>query len=141
MEHFTIEGQWWRPEQPGRRVPGTLTFNKDGLVLVLYDSLREFQIPDGEVVGGGAPEWKVEPVIHGFTRDGDRLTLIDVGGANRVAPFDPVQENYRAEVALRGCHTDEDNFSEARFGFDYLDAWANPPPITVDGDMREAVEV
>lgn len=141
MEHFIAEGQWWLPEEPGRRVPGTLTFNADGLELVLYDALRTFEMPEGEVVGVGSPEWEVEPVLHGRTRDGRDFTLVEVGGANLKGPFDVVQEVYRPEIALDGCHTRSDLFAEAWCSFDYLDAWADAPPITVDHDDRDAVQV
>lgn len=91
MEHFTLEGKWWLPGAATRHVPGTLTFNADGIELVLYGSLREFQMPEGQVVHVGAPEWAVEPVVHGGSRDGRRFTLLEVGGANLRGPFDEVR--------------------------------------------------
>lgn len=141
MEHFIVEGQWWLPDRAGRRVPGTLTFNTDGLELVLCGPLREFEMPEGEVVRVGAPEWEVEPVVHGRSRDGRRFTLLEVGGANLRGPFQEVQEVHRPSMALAGCHTNADLFSEVWCDFDYLDAWADPPSITDEGDQREEVAV
>lgn len=141
MEHFIVEGQWWLPDDPAWRVPGTLTFNADGLELVLYAALHKFEIGEGESVRVGAPEWEVEPVVHGRTRDGRDFTLLEVGGANLRGPFDEGQEVYRPEMALDGCQTRSDLFAEAWCGFDYLNAWANPPSIAVEDNDRGAVEV
>jgi hypothetical protein len=141
MEHFTVEGQWWLPDDPGHRVPGTLTFDADGLGLLLYAALHKFEIPEGQTVRAGAPEWEVEPVVHGRTRDGRDFTLLEVGGANLRGPFDDVQEVYRPEMALGGCRTRSDLFAEAWCGFDYLEAWADPPSISDDGEDRDAVHV
>lgn len=44
-------------------------------------------------------------------------------------------------MALDGCHTRSDRFAEAWCSFDYLDAWADPPPVAVDGDDQDAVQV
>lgn len=141
MEYFTVEGLWWVPDEGQRRVAGTLTFDAEGLELVLYDALREFGIPADEVVGVAAPEWEVKPFVHGMTRDGRRFTLFDVGGANLTGPFDVVEERYRPELALEGCHTSSNYFAEVWCGFDYLDAWAEPPSVTQDSDARDTVEV
>ncbi len=122
MQHFTAEGQWWLPETPERRVPGTLTFDGDGLELVLYDALREFTMTEGEVVGVASPDWSVEPILHGRTRDGRDFTLFQAGGLNLRGPFDVTKEVYRPEMALGGCHTNLDDFIEVWCGFDYLDA-------------------
>ncbi len=140
VEHFTTEGQWWLPDQSDRRVPGTLTFNADGLELVLYAALREFEMLEDRVVDVAAPDWEVEPVLHGRARDGRDFTLLEVGGANLKAPFQEVTEVYRPAMALAGCHTRSDLFSEVWCDFDYLDAWADPPSIT-DGDHRDDVSV
>jgi hypothetical protein len=82
MNYFTFEGVWWLPQSPVRRVPGTLTFDADGLVLVVYDSLAEFTVPAGHVIEGGVPEWKLTPMIHGRRRDGKDVTLLRAEGAN-----------------------------------------------------------
>lgn len=89
----------------------------------------------------GSPEWEVEPVLHGRTREGRDFTLLAVGGANLKGPFHEVREVYRPEMALAGCHTGSDEFSEAWCDFDYLDAWVDPPSTTNGGDQRDEVSV
>lgn len=141
MEHFVAEGTWWLPDDPARRAPGTLTFNADGLELVLYAALHKFEMPEGQTVRVGAPEWAVEPLVHGRTRDGRDFTLLEVGGANFRGPFDEGEDVYRPEMALDGCHTRSDLFAEVWCGFDYLEPWASPPSIAIECDDRDAVEV
>lgn len=141
MDHFSLEGQWWLPAEPEYQVPGTCTFDGDGLRLVLYKPLRNFELPDDGVFEGDFPEWKVEPVVHGRTRDAKRITLFDVGGVNLVGPFDVVKEVYHPELALVGCHTTSDSFIEAWCEFDYLDAWANPPAVTIGSLRQDSVQV
>jgi ApeA N-terminal domain 1 len=92
VAHFTIEGPWWLPDELAHRVPGTLTFDADRLGLVLYDALRKFEMPEGQAVGVGASEWKVDPIVHGRTREGRDFTLFEVGGSNSSGPFDVVRE-------------------------------------------------
>ncbi len=141
MEHFTVEGHWWLPPDPHRRVAGTLSFSTDGLKLVVYDALRKFNAPEVQVLKVGRPEWQVEPIVHGRTRDGREFTLLEVGGANLAGPFKVVERVYRPELALAGSHTAADRFTAAWCTFDYLDAWADPPSITADGAARDSVEV
>jgi hypothetical protein len=141
MEHFVVDGQWWLPDDPGRRVPGTCTFNADGLELVLYAALREFEVPKGQVIGVATREWEVEPVVHGTTRDGHDFTLLQVGGAKLRGAWDDVREVYRPEIALDGCHTRCDLFAEVWCDFDYLQAWVDPPSIAVEGEDQDTVQV
>lgn len=52
-----------------------------------------------------------------------------------------VHEVYRRKLVLDGCHTRSDRFAEVWCDFDYLDAWAEPPSATVEGDARDSIEV
>jgi ApeA N-terminal domain 1 len=129
MDYFTFEGTWWLPESPERQVPGTLTFDADGLVLVIYDSLAGFTVPEGQVIQGGFPEWKLTPMIHGCRRNGKDVTLLRAEGANREGPSVRSQ-TYRIETALVGAHIADDSFTEVWCSFDCLDVWAQPPSLT-----------
>jgi hypothetical protein len=40
MDAYSAEGVWWRPEASQQRVPGTLTFDEDGVQLVVYEPLQ-----------------------------------------------------------------------------------------------------
>jgi hypothetical protein len=143
MDVYSAEGMWWRPEASQQRVPGTLTSDEDGDELVVYGPLGP-SIPskDGVVEIGGSDR-VVTPVVHGRTRDGTDITLLDVGGLMSLpVPSAEVREPYTVSVACIGGHFREDAFIEARAEFDWLDAWLDPPPIvddTVTGARDETV--
>ena len=143
MDVYSAEGVWWRPEAPQHRVPGTLTSDADGVQLVVYGPLGPSIPSEGRVVEIGASDWVARPVVHGRTRDGADVTLLDVGGLMSLpVPSAEVREPYTVSVACIGGHLREDAFVEARAEFDWLDAWLDPPPIvddTVTGSREETV--
>jgi hypothetical protein len=78
-------------------------------------------------------EWVATPVVHGRTRDGADITLLDIGGLMSLpVPSAEVRETHTAAVACIGGHFGEDAFIEARAEFDWLDAWLDPPSIVDD---------
>jgi ApeA N-terminal domain 1 len=80
MDVYSAEGVWWRPEASQHRVPGTLTSDEDGVQLVVYGLLRPSIPANVGVVKVEGSEWEATPVVHGRTRDGADITLLDVGG-------------------------------------------------------------
>jgi ApeA N-terminal domain 1/Apea-like HEPN len=143
MDVYSAEGVWWRPEAPQHRVPGTLTSDEDGVELIVYGPLGPSIPSEGGVVEIGGSDRVVTPVVHGRTRDGTDITLLDVGGLMSLpVPSAEVREPYTVSVACIGGHFREDAFIEARAEFDWLDAWLDPPPIvddTVTGARDETV--
>lgn len=139
MRYFSESGVFWLPEGPERRIPGTLTFDVGGLVLVVHDSLETFVMSEDEAVGV-SPEWKNFPVVLGRRHDGQDTTLLNVSGISMPGPFDATQERWEADFALTGGHTTSDAFESARFGFDALMAWADPPGIARDGEERPTLQ-
>src|SRR4029453_10832548 len=80
-------------------------------------------------------EWVATPVVHGRTRDGADITLLDVVGLMSLPiPSAEVRETPTLALACIGGHFDEDAFIEARAEFDWLDAWLDPPSI-VDNNI------
>lgn len=134
MDVYSAEGVWWRPEASQHRVPGTLTSDGDGVQLVVYEPLRPSIPSKVGVVKIEGSEWVATPVVHGRTRDGADITLLDVGGLMSLpVPFAAeVREPYTVSVACVGGHFGEDAFIEARAEFDWLDAWLDPPSIVDD---------
>src|SRR5262249_51111204 len=129
MEYVTVDGVWWLPGSPHERVPGTLTFDADGLALVVYGSLVPLVAAPGEVLVQEAPDWETTPVILGRTHEGQNWTLLDAGGANIIGRL-VAQSSYRVRMALMGTHTESDQFIGALCKFDYLNVWAEPPSLT-----------
>ena len=138
MDVYSAEGVWWRPEAPQHRVPGTLTSDEDDVQLVLYGPLRP-SIPSKDGVAAiEESEWVATPVVHGRSRDGADITLLDVDGLMSLpVPSAEVRETRTVSVACIGGHFDEDAFIEAQAEFDWLDAWLDPPSI-VDDDVTSA---
>jgi hypothetical protein len=113
MDVYSAEGVWWRPEASQHRVPGTLTSDEDGVQLVVYGPLRP-SIPSKVGVGKiEGPQWVATPVVHGRTRDGADITLLDVGGLMSlpVPVAAEVREPHTVAVACIGGHFGEDAFS------------------------------
>ena len=134
MDYFALEGKWWLPHDPSHEVSGTLTFDADGVNLVVYDSLRRFEAPEVRVVHSRV-ESVTEPVVLGRARDGRAVTLFDVSGLSMAGPFRDVTEDYRVRLALVGIHTATDLIRQAWCEFDYLEPWVNPDSIfEYDGD-------
>jgi hypothetical protein len=133
MDVYSAEGVWWRPEASQHRVPGTLTSDEDGVQLVVYGPLRPSTSSKVGVVKIEGPVWVTTPVVHGRTRDGADITLLDVGGLMSLpVPSAEVRETHTVAVACIGGHFGEDAFIEARAEFDWLDAWLDPPSIVDD---------
>ena len=133
MDVYSAEGVWWRPEASQHRVPGTLTSDEDGVQLVVYGPLGP-SIPsrDGVVRIEGSG-WVATPVVHGRTRDGADITLLDVGGLMSLPiPSAEVRETHTVSIACIGGHFSGDAFIEAQAEFDWLDAWVDPPSIVDD---------
>src|SRR5215211_3023718 len=115
MDVYSAEGMWWRPEASQQRVPGTLTSDEDGVELVVYGPLGP-SIPsqDGVVKIEGS-QWVATPAVHGRTRDGADITLLDVGGLMSLpVPSAEVREPHTVAVACIGGHFGGNVFIEAR---------------------------
>ena len=109
MDVYSAEGLWWRPEASQHRVPGTLTSDEDGVQLVVYGPLRPSIPSEVGAVKIQGSQSVATPVIHGRTRDGADITLLDVGGLMSLpVPFAAeVGEPYTVSVACIGGHFGE----------------------------------
>jgi hypothetical protein len=133
VDYFAVEGVWWLPESPEHKMPGSLTFDADGLGLTVDGSLVPTVAAPGQVLAQGPPDWTTTPVILGTTRDGRKVTLLATGGANLVGPKIG-RSTYRGGFAVVGAHTRADSFTEAWCEFDCLNAWTHPPSLTEDAE-------
>lgn len=138
MKHFISSGVFWLPADRTREVPGQVTFDADGVTLTLQGSLRAPAVLPG-AGGSASPEWASEPVAHGQLHGGTEVTLLDLDG--RTMPFRLHEETWRAGFALSGGLTEADAFDVARFEFDALLAWADPPGIAAEGPPSERVVI
>jgi len=70
MESFSAMGTWWIPDAEDRKVAGTVSFNRDGTILLSISEALEEASPSG------VTKSTRYPVILGDTRDGKELTLL-----------------------------------------------------------------
>jgi hypothetical protein len=133
LEEHSFEGEWWVPQVPARRVPGTLVFSGDGFMLTTKGAL--LSPPDG--LGGGVIEDILEladiAVVLGKADSGPHITLLAVHGRRWMLPSGPgirVTEVWRPETALIGGHVPASaRFDEILVRTEHLDAWAGTPDV------------
>ena len=126
MEFFVAPGRFWLPQPQRRMVHGSLTFDEDGVRLVLTDPLRAPHVREDGIVSG-SPEPADEAVVHGWLRDGRPVTLLRLRGWSM--PADGMTETWFADFAVSGGHISGDGFSQMTVIFDYLMPWVQPPGI------------
>jgi len=126
MEFFATPGRFWLPRSRRRAVHGSLTFDEDGVRLLLSDPLRAPQVREDGIVSG-SPELADEAVVHGWLRDGRAVTLLRLRGWSM--PADGLPETWIADFAVTGGHISGDAFNQMTVIFDYLMPWVQPPGI------------
>jgi ApeA N-terminal domain 1 len=126
MEFFAQEGRFWLPRQREHVVPGSVSYQEDGVTLNLTSSLRgPISLPGG--LTGGSAALATEPFIHGRLRDGRVLTLYQASGLSW--PVEGMQETWRADFLFDGSLIRDTWFTHAQMNFDYLMPWTQPPGI------------
>ncbi len=123
-------GNWWLPDEPARKVPGTLRFPAEGPIeLDLMDLLAD-----------GNTDQR-HPVVLGITADGIPVTLDDL---QWVAGYDvrlrqvllehPMRrETFGVDVAFIGAHLPSESdraFSDAVVDFTDLLSWSGPSGLS-----------
>lgn len=123
-------GHWWLPDEPARKVPGTLRFPAEGPIdLDLMDLLAD-----------GNTDQR-HPVVLGVTADGSLVTLEDlewVAGYDRHTALleHPMRrETFGVGVAFIGAHLPSESdrvFSDAVLDFTDLLPWSGPSGLSGD---------
>lgn len=121
-DSFELEGFWWLPEAPERRVAGVLKYSQgDGPVLTLTGTFD----PTKEAFGSDMED---RPVIHGTTKDDKDVSLFKNLHMSRKGGFltEAVQEVYRGHTLAMGWHfatEDEEIFSKSYVIFEDIEEW------------------
>jgi len=127
MEHVSFDGQWWLPEKPQRRIPGTLSLDADnGLMLLLHGDLWETIFSES----GSSDDvtTRTAAVVHGIRHDDQKyITLFEVSGTYWPMPSDYARTVYGVGLGLVNARLTEDLFARLDVEFDYLSAWTQPP--------------
>ncbi len=121
-EKFEYQGYWWLPDEPEKKVPGTLKFDPDeGASLNLLGSLKE-----AEDLGA-----MIEPeLILGLSAEGKLITLQDCGETESKIRFGLgfATSSFYADVVFVGEHfqnPDDAGFERLIVEYLHLDAWAD----------------
>lgn len=130
MEATSFDGQFWLPEQPKRRIPGTLSLSDDhGLMLLLHGDLWETVVPESGRLDVNGPVTNAAAVVHGLRHDDQKtVTLFEVRGSFWPMPLSMTysRSQYGVRLAMIGALFTDDQFVSVDVEFDYLRAWAYP---------------
>jgi hypothetical protein len=135
----THEGVWWLPEQPLRRVRGTLALAESSFTLEVMDPLAPREIEPGKSYPLG---YRVDaPVILGEVGS-TPVTVLDAT-AFSMAPL-AAEETWYVGLALFGDHVDpQTTYDQVRVMTEHLDDFAQTPFVQPDiekdatGDWRK----
>ncbi len=72
-ESFDTSGEWYLPENPERKIAGSLHYTPERTELQLHEAFQPLQ---GAIHVGNTEQ--VYPVIHGTTRNSEAMTLLNV---------------------------------------------------------------
>ena len=135
VDFLSLQGAWWLPDRPDRRVAGDLVLDGDAFDLRLDGQLFPVEFTESQVVGV-RPEWKTIDVVHGRTRDDLAMTLATCEGLVLPVPEGPDvsgRETYTPQACFVGAHlADPLLFSSASVQMDALAAWVEPPSMLAD---------
>jgi hypothetical protein len=118
FDDFEYSGHWWLPEDPEKKVAGTVRFNSDGYITL--DLLESFNEPPGTVVDGlFRPK-----LILGLTDGRKRITLYQTVRTGRTLPS--MNPAFSANYLLVGGHflsRSDIRFSSLSANFTYFEEW------------------
>lgn len=129
QDSFSHEGFWWLPDNPDERVSGTLSFSQeDGPSLELLGVFGGFLAFNKEM--------DERITIHGLTKKGKKVTLLDAFVTNRQMNMPGIMnEKYRPHLVCIGHHMAEKNdaiFDKSFFRFERLEEWLGSQPFKQD---------
>lgn len=136
VETFKVKGQWWLPENPDVKLPGTLSYNPDdGAVLELigaFDLAKDLT--------GKNPEYDI---INGIA--GSEITLYKCYNRNSNLQIPGILSSvYYANYVFKGhifAKESEIKFKFSRFSYNYLEAWANRSGMIINHSNDGSINV
>ena len=123
---FKLEGNWWLPETPNKKVHGSLTFDpEDGLVLRFFGHIGEDPAP-------GVVFIDYHQIIHGETTEHEDVTLYRCNMDEHNAG--PLGENSFKPIFMLGgilCNSGElMKFDAITLTFPGLESWLGESPFS-----------
>ena len=104
-EALSLFGDWFLPTSPERRLAGQLSYDPPRIELLVNGTFRP-DVPDVVLVGSDYP------IVHGFTHEGEAITLIHSRCIERRSGNASVQvdsERVLAQYLLIGAYANENS--------------------------------
>lgn len=134
----TLEGEWWLPGSPERRLRGTLVLSEHEFAVHVDGVLVEHHVEPGQSYP--IAEWVDLPVVHGVT-GGTPVTLLVAQGFSWYVPGTSATEVWHVGLALVGAHVNgEATYSAMTLTTEHLDEFVGTPSPQLsmtDGDDGE----
>lgn len=103
-DDVSFAGEWWLPAEPGRKIPGTLSWSNTRATLQIHDSFVPLRT--GPLSQSSQPQ----PVVHGTTTNSQVVSVLDAswsrgnvsfGGAGLKRP-----ESFISSLVVIGAHVE-----------------------------------
>jgi hypothetical protein len=136
FDDFEYRGHWYLPENPERKVPGTVRFDSArGITLELLQALRESP-------GTSLDEVYKPPLILGVSDNGTRMTLFQTVQTGRASSREEDPTFFYANYLFLGNHfysKPEIRFSSLSVNFTYFEEWMGHAPFRYRSTTFEKV--
>jgi len=141
-QEINTTGEWFLPENPEQRIPGSLSCSLGRTSIHLNNSFRPI---NGDIVAEHSESY---PLVHGITREQDAVTIINavssgfqfhIGTGGKGQP-----ETLVTNVLLVGAHLSADfAYHGMRFRIPGLQAWLSRPIIsrTLESDLSVTMRI
>lgn len=121
----TIEGEWWLPEIPERRLRGTLVLSEHEFALHVEGVLLQHRVEPGQSYP--IAEWVEIPVVYGTSRDAP-VTLLAAAGISWYLAGTSATEVWHVGVGLVGALVDsETTYVTMTLSTEHLDDFVGTP--------------
>ncbi|PBB04974.1 ApeA N-terminal domain 1-containing protein [Salimicrobium humidisoli] len=135
QDEFEIQGYWWLPEEPDKRLSGILYSGEDAIYLDVLESFKGFESADSTSNYG---------LIHGFTVKGDEVTLFDSVQTNINTNMPGIEkEKIICSYFITGGHFSNQNdaqFKSVELYSEDLTNWFNKNPFRLEKN-KESSEI
>jgi hypothetical protein len=130
---FDAIGEWFIPQNPDRRVGGTLSYNADRTQLKLNDRLQPLQGTTTFTIGDPIQQY---PIVQGVSTQGEAITVFDAWQdgfqINSSSGGVRMPESLISYMAVVGGYvTSDEKFAEMRCRIPGLEAWLSNRSIQV----------
>lgn len=136
MTNRKFEGMWWLPENPEKRVAGTLTSTTEALTLDLLGSFLETGTGLDALVGALSPERY--PIVVGKTKRGRGVTLQDCVNVGGQVGGEVTSQRLVAAVGFDGVEATSEQqlrWKRAHVHFRHLSEWFGESGVDTNFDL------